>query len=298
MAHPSRTVESHTDTEAATVTLLATTWVSGFEKHPSPNGDGGPYTDVSHVKLCWHTSETDPGTVDAIAAEQATKSHTDVYHVLADPKLRRVVQVLPLNLAASALAHPPACETNHDGVIQVCIIGRAHDMPNLSADDLKWLGTAVVAPIVRNVPELKHLVVANFYGDTSGFVIASANALQRMSPNTWLNFAGQVGHQHVPGNDHWDPGALNVRAVSLYAEQVLNPAATVPTVIAKDSPTGRTMIQVGSRNLFGVYSGHQVKNGAPVYGYSGLRRVFKLGGITTLPLHSLWVRAVDKANIV
>lgn len=202
-------------------------WVTGFEVHEAPAGDAGSYTG-GPTKLVWHTSETDAGSIDGIANALHDKQHTDVYHVLADTKLRRVVQVLPLNKAASALVHPAGVETNHDGAVQVCVIGRAHDIHNLSAADLDWLGTAVLAPIARVVPDLSLTNIATFYGDDCGFTLASADARQRFTASAWDNFGGQCGHQHVPGNDHWDPGALNVTRICATAAKALGHAAPTP----------------------------------------------------------------------
>lgn len=214
------------DQGAGVVSLASTTWIPGFEQHLAPAGSGGAYTDETHPKLVWHTSESAPGTIDGVIAEMMTKQHTDVYHCIVDTKLRRRAQILPLNVSASALAHPPAAETNHDGAIQVCIVGRAHDMPTLSASDLQWLGSQVLAPIMQCVPELHVDIAAAFYGDDAGFTIATAfnpPARQRMSASTWLAFNGQCGHQHVPGNDHWDPGKLDVATITAAAHSVLHP---------------------------------------------------------------------------
>ena len=29
----------------------------------------------------------------------------------------------------------------------------------------------------------------------------------------WLGYSGHIGHQHVPENDHWDPGLLDIARV-------------------------------------------------------------------------------------
>lgn len=207
--------------------MITATWVPGFEVAEAPAGDAGDYTG-GPPKLVWHTSETDPGSLDGIVSELHNKQHTDVYHICADTKLRRVVQVLPLNKAASALMHPDGVETNHDGAVQVCVIGRAHDMPALSADDIAWLGTAVLAPISRAVPDISLGQLVTFYSDAAGFTLASADARQRMAPAVWDAFNGQCGHQHVPGNDHWDPGGLNVAAITASARTALAPPAPSP----------------------------------------------------------------------
>jgi hypothetical protein len=32
----------------------------------------------------------------------------------------------------------------------------------------------------------------------------------RMSVEEWKVFSGWCGHQHVPSESHWDPGAINI----------------------------------------------------------------------------------------
>jgi hypothetical protein len=41
----------------------------------------------------------------------------------------------------------------------------------------------------------------------------SAHGQNRMSVDEWNRFAGWCGHQHVPGETHWDPGAIDIDAI-------------------------------------------------------------------------------------
>jgi peptidoglycan hydrolase-like protein with peptidoglycan-binding domain len=34
-----------------------------------------------------------------------------------------------------------------------------------------------------------------------------------MSDDDWTKFNGICGHQHVPGNSHWDPGAMDIKGL-------------------------------------------------------------------------------------
>jgi hypothetical protein len=43
-----------------------------------------------------------------------------------------------------------------------------------------------------------------------GWEGAGEAARSRMSSNEWMAFNGWCGHQHVPENDHWDPGRINI----------------------------------------------------------------------------------------
>lgn len=246
------------------MSLATATWVPGFEQWRATHGDGGNYTDLAHPKLVWHTSETPAGSLDGIIRDMLSKQHTDVYHIAADISLRRVAQFLPLNISASALAHKTV-ETNHDGALQVCIIGRAHDMPSLDRAQLAWLGREVVAPIARLVPELHLDIIATFYGDDAGFVVASPLARQRMGRTVWDNFNGQCGHQHVPDNDHWDPGRLDVAAITraAHAEQpALSGGDLVTTVAFGKAANGRDQ----TARPIPQYHAVLLENGARVQG--------------------------------
>lgn len=50
-----------------------------------------------------------------------------------------------------------------------------------------------------------------------------------MTTKQWERFNGICGHQHVPGNSHWDPGALDIKAfVKLLANDSAGSGATRP----------------------------------------------------------------------
>lgn len=51
---------------------------------------------------------------------------------------------------------------------------------------------------------------------------------QRFTNNQWSHLKGWVGHQHVPENDHGDPGALDFPAVAAAAAVILHPPKPVP----------------------------------------------------------------------
>lgn len=58
-------------------------------------------------------------------------------------------------------------------------------------------------------PQGKWLAYPNSYGSSNG---------QRMTGSQWTNFYGWCGHQHVPENDHGDPGNLRMDKVLAYAK--------------------------------------------------------------------------------
>ncbi|MET9701672.1 hypothetical protein [Streptomyces griseus] len=50
----------------------------------------------------------------------------------------------------------------------------------------------------------------------------------RMSMSAWRTFTGWCGHQHVPENDHGDPGSMNFARVIALAKGVSKPTAPTP----------------------------------------------------------------------
>jgi peptidoglycan hydrolase-like protein with peptidoglycan-binding domain len=122
---------------------------------------------------------------------------------------------IPLGQYAKALMNlPGGVETNRRGVVQVELVGTCDpkhkddpawyywpdaDDATLKAladelrPDLTLYGIALDAPPFLPYPAS--------YGSRSG---------QRFSFAKWLGYSGIVGHQHVPENDHGDPGAFPV----------------------------------------------------------------------------------------
>lgn len=168
---------------------------------------GGPYRGVLH------TTEGD-SYAGALAAYKAS-GNSPHFTVSA----AGVWQHVALDRAAKALAHPAGTvETNRQSAIQIEIVGHAAN-PSLPLGQLvplmRWIeaqtGIVPVAP--------KFLPYPASYGASS----------VRFTARTWLGFAGWCGHQHVPGNDHGDPGAIDT--ASLFPPA---PAPVAPTALEVD----------------------------------------------------------------
>lgn len=176
-----------------------------------PGNDAGTWSNGAvRPKLVLHTTEG--RSMDS--ALWAYRANNSWPHATVDPKTRRRVQHLPVYRPARSLANRRGgVETNRaPTVVQVEIMGFSRETHNWPDEDLEWLGREVVGPLCRagGVPIQTTL---EFYGAGAGWVLASANARQRLSSEAWLNYTGVLGHQHAPENDHWDPGALNIGRV-------------------------------------------------------------------------------------
>lgn len=115
----------------------------------------------------------------------------------------QVWQHLSFDRAASALIHPAGVQTNRLSAIQIEIVGaaaKADRFPRGLLDGLRdmmrWIEehTGIVPRSPQFLP----------YPPSAG-----ANGV-RLDPAAWLTFDGWCGHMHVPGNDHGDPGAIDI----------------------------------------------------------------------------------------
>lgn len=121
----------------------------------------------------------------------------------------RVWQHLPLDTAATALKHPSGTpETNRARAIQI-----EHVVPSIDA---------------------VHLIPAGYYDGIAVLCrwIEAAFAVQRRAPypflnprrltwDEWMHASGHLGHCHVPGNDHPDPGPIDI-------DHILNAGVAAP----------------------------------------------------------------------
>lgn len=151
-------------------------------------------------------------------------------HLTVDPRGRTARQHYPLSEAAWALVAPAGISTNTGGAVQVEIIGtcdpRNTKLPSVLTFDegdlaylagiLRAIHDATGIPLTTSVPWTAYPAS---YGATAG----------RLSAGAWRTYRGVLGHQHVPGNTHGDPGALNVARLLELAGGVAAP----PTAPAK-----------------------------------------------------------------
>lgn len=149
----------------------------------------GSFIDAGR-KIVWHTTE---GT-------SLPRYEGSAPHFTLDPRSGQLWQHIPLNRAARTLKHTRRPETNRAHAIQVEVIGFAADTPDWPEayyDQLaalaRWIEWHARVPRRCNV-EFEARV-------------------HHISDQRWVRYAGHIGHQHVPQNDHWDPGALRIDEV-------------------------------------------------------------------------------------
>lgn len=120
-------------------------------------------------------------------------------HFLVGPG--RIAQLLPLGRAAAALEHPSGTPpTNGVARVQIEIVGYSQHTPWLpdikTLDALAWLMAELNR--VADIPLTRAVV--------------GRDAVKFAKATGWL------GHADVPGNSHWDPGALDYAALLARAQ--------------------------------------------------------------------------------
>jgi hypothetical protein len=128
-------------------------------------------------------------------------------------------QHIPMSVAARALAHPSGTpETNRAGVIQIEVIGTcdpAHRgdsgwlyLPEMGADQI-----ANLSRLMRDISNDQRIPWQSTVAFEPYPSPAYGSGHPRLSTSSFASYAGVLGHQHVPSNDHGDPGNLPIAAL-------------------------------------------------------------------------------------
>ncbi len=121
----------------------------------------------------------------------------------------RIYQHYPINRTARALKNVSGgVETNRLHCIQVEIAWKAAEAKAMPPELLSTVRDWVLWVQRQTGHRLDTRI---FYGEDAGFTLASPTSRQRMSHEGWRAFNGVCGHQHVPENSHWDPGAIDIQ---------------------------------------------------------------------------------------
>lgn len=164
--------------------------------------------------LVLHTTETDTGTAAAVAANLVRDGKAS--HRVYDPVTGEEIVIYDWAVAALSLKNlTGGVETNRrGGVYQVELVGRAGDVAGYNDDWYRNVGAKcrqwcaeTGTPFTFPCPFL-----AGSYAERDAC---------RLTFDQWLNVAGVVGHEHVPENDHWDPGRLDVNRLIVLSSPVL-----------------------------------------------------------------------------
>ncbi len=162
----------------------------GVEK--VPHQDAGSFVAGFAPRLVWHTTE-----VLALPNYGASAPHFTI-----NPKTGKTWQHVSCDRAARALlgSNIAGIATNQARAIQVEIIGFAGESDT-------W-----PASYYGHLRELAAWIEDNC-GVASTETVDFLDRNHPMSHGQWRGYKGHCGHQHVPGQTHWDPGEFRVALV-------------------------------------------------------------------------------------
>lgn len=180
-------------------------WYPDATQNRAPSSLWGTYVS-GRYKGVLHSTESTTFTPSA----SSYYGHTSYPHFTDAPQ--GIYQHIPIDRAARALKSTSSVQTNRARVIQIEVVGTArrdpsHSMSKLPAWRLERLRRLMVWIEEQTGVKPK---APTFYDDKSGFTLATPTARQRMSAAAWSAYDGWCGHQHVPVNDHWDPGTVDI----------------------------------------------------------------------------------------
>lgn len=183
----------------------------GYEWWPLPGVPGMPYDEWDDPKALVHTTQ---GTsIDG--AVTAYRNYPP--HLIVDPWKRRKIQHIDLEHAAYALWNEDADDSR---CYQIEIVGFAEDSHLWSDDVLNWLGKELALPLHEYAGVPYTVVWKGFKRDgETGYILADPDSPLRLSQYELDHFSGWLGHQHIPGDSHWDPGGLNVHKILQFAQE-------------------------------------------------------------------------------
>jgi peptidoglycan hydrolase-like protein with peptidoglycan-binding domain len=161
-----------------------------------------PFVDGGGAKIVLHTTESS-------SKPNWEALGSGIPHFTFDPASGQVWQHLPLDVAAYTLMGGTHSPNSAAGVsIQIEIIGFAKDTPG--KDDrwyerlrglLLWIAAKIGAQYVFPFP----------WAGNAGY---GEGGEVRQTWTAYRAATGIVGHSHVPYNNHWDPGELDVSRLS------------------------------------------------------------------------------------
>lgn len=200
-------------------------WLDGFDVIEG-HGSGSWAGKVDAPKIVWHS--TQGPTLDG--AVSAFRQHDSWPHFTVDPRVRRKVQHVPLDVASRSLRNTSAPgQTNRDGrTYQIEVVGFAEHMADLTERELAWLAYEVVVPLTKatGTPLRARVDVFHQYPPENGHRLGKEP--WRLISDQFDAYSGHLSHAEVPENLHGDPGPLAIAKILAVARQALGGAPGQP----------------------------------------------------------------------
>ena len=160
-------------------------------------------------RTVWHTTESPAGGnyFNSIAAYLIRVGAEP--QVIYDPVTDRLGQFGPLTQSGRALRNDGSRRTNREGrvCIQVEVLGRAASPWTKGFDPAKKPNFRKLLAAMRahGIPDV--------WPAGKPPATAAAAAKGSRSRTTWQSKGGHFAHAQIPGNSHWDPGAIDTSIV-------------------------------------------------------------------------------------
>ena len=177
-------------------------WITGAERL-TPSAPGGAMSEGpgGPPRVIWHTTE---GANFDVMRRVLTDKGAEP-HVLYDPASDRLGQFLPLNVSGRAVKNAGSVRNNRVGLvcIQVEVCGyAAHPFTDTWRPGPNF--AALMAAIrAWGIPDVW----------PAGPPPAYPRGSDPRSMSAWLTRGGHYSHSQIPGNDHGDPGAIDIAAI-------------------------------------------------------------------------------------
>lgn len=200
--------------------------------------DGGSYVSGLPFRGVLHTTESNGFSP---RSDSYGGWHTSYPHFTALEKSSgvEIYQHVAIDRAARALRNPSGgVQTNRARAIQIEIVGKASQSPVMSDRLLaalsRWMRWVESQTGIRRTSPM--------FDDNRAYGLGGS---VRMTGPEWERFDGWCGHQHVPENDHWDPGRIPI-------ERLLGDAVPAPVVALPDAGARYRVIDVAADDVLNV----------------------------------------------
>jgi len=205
-------------------------YIAGATKFGGQSIGGAMDYPSNPPRATWHTTESPSGAKYFASIAAYLIRVASEPQVIYDPDSDMIGQFGPLTSSARALKNDGTRRTNREGRVnvQIEVLGRAASPWTKDFDESKK----------PNYRKLKAALRAHGIPDVwpAGKPPATAAAAAKgsRSRTTWQTKGGHYAHAQVPGNDHWDPGAIDTAIVPGKPDVETKPAT--PTKPAKPVP--------------------------------------------------------------
>lgn len=187
-------------------------------------GDAGEFESGYPMRLVTHTTETTADPASWIPAWPYPSNR------VLDYERDTVFRVLRLDRAGKALYNAPGgVSTNTLPCVQYEVNGMSDDVPSWPVEKRKWIASRIAEDIVvlRTMGYDVNLDPAYQVSPGTISMSATENAPQRFTYDQWNAYNGICGHRHVPENDHWDAGSLDLKELAGFIQVALGDTSTV-----------------------------------------------------------------------